>query len=149
VPVGNPRQIDPDHYSERYGPVPPQFARACRLSRGQRRSLGCSALVSGTASIVGEDTRHVDDLARQLDEVYANLVMLSDELAGKRAASSTDALARYKALRVYIPRPTDDAAVSSWLKASFPQIADPERVRANLCRPDLLVEVEGVLSFPD
>lgn len=146
-PIGNPRQIDPHQYSKRYGPLPPVFARACRLSREQSKLLQCSALVSGTASIVGEESHHHGDLTRQLEEVHLNLSTLSDALTETRASSPKEALARYRALRVYIPHAKDDVQVSAWLCETFPQIRSPELVRADLCRKELLVEIEGTLSF--
>jgi chorismate lyase/3-hydroxybenzoate synthase len=146
-PVANPRQIAPHRYSERYGPLPPVFARACGLSPAQRNLLKRSALVSGTASIVGEETRHTGDLARQLDEIRLNLASLSDALADKQAPTEQEALACYSDLRVYIPDEKDDAGVCSWLRDIFPQVSRPELVRTDLCRRDLQVEIEGTLTF--
>src|SRR5262249_38335989 len=57
VPFDNPRQIPPYLYSRRYGRRPPCFARATKL--------GSRLLIGGTASILGEDTRHEDDIEAQ------------------------------------------------------------------------------------
>ncbi len=146
-PIANPRQTAPHHYSERYGPLPPVFARACGLSPAQRNLLERSALVSGTASIVGEETRHTGNLARQLGEIRLNLASLSDALADKQASTEQEALERYSDLRVYIPDEKDDAGISSWLRDVFPHISCPELVRADLCRSDLQVEIEGTITF--
>ena len=147
-PVENPRQLSPHCYSNRYGPVPPVFARACLLTPNQRNLFECSALVSGTASIVGEETRHLGDLARQIDETFLNLASLSDVLANKQAATRQDALDRYHALRIYVPRPENRAEIASRLEKVFRLVANPEFVEMDLCRTDLLLEVEGTLSFP-
>jgi chorismate lyase/3-hydroxybenzoate synthase len=148
-PIENPRQISPHCYSKRYGPVPPVFARACILTPSQRNLLGCSALVSGTASIVGEDTEHRGDLAGQIDETCRNLASLSNALAGKEAVTLQDALDRYDALRVYVPHVHNHAEVRDRFQEIFRVASALEFVQVDLCRPDLLLEVEGTLSFPE
>ncbi len=147
-PINNPRQSAPHCYSERYGPVPPVFARACLLTPSQRNLFGCSALVSGTASIVGEDTQHRGDLMGQIDETCLNLASLSNVLADKQAATKQDALDRYDALRVYVPRSDDRVEILSRFQEIFRLVPTLEFVEVDLCRPDLLLEVEGTLSFP-
>jgi enamine deaminase RidA (YjgF/YER057c/UK114 family) len=146
-PVDNPRQITPHCYSKRYGPVPPTFARACLLIKSQRNMFQCSALVSGTASIVGEDTQHRGDLSRQIDETCLNLASVSDSLADKRSETVRDALDRYVDLRVYVPRPDDHVEILSRFKTTFRFIPTLEVVTVDLCRSDLLLEVEGTLRL--
>ena len=113
------------------------------------------ALVSGTASIVGEETCHAGDLAAQLQELSLNLAALvaamHEDGASWRIGCATDAdirraLTRYDALRAYVPNAEHDEAVIEWVRETLPQLDEIEIVRADLCRPDLLVEVEGTLS---
>lgn len=148
-PVENPRQIPPRCYSRRYGTLPPVFARACLLTERQCRLFGCSALVSGTASIVGEDTRHRGDIAKQIDETCRNLAALSDVLAGNEAVTIQGALDRYETLRVYLPCGGDRAEVEARFHEMFKLALDLEFVEVDLCRPDLLLEAEGTLSFSE
>ncbi len=68
-PVENPRQRSPWLYSDRYGPLPPCFSRASIAPVAGRKQL----LIGGTASIVGEDSRHLLDTGGQLDETFRNL----------------------------------------------------------------------------
>src|SRR6185503_5831087 len=69
APVENPRQIAPWQYSRRYGPKPPCFARGTVTRLNDRRML----LIGGTASIVGEESRHPGDLTAQVGELLINL----------------------------------------------------------------------------
>jgi chorismate lyase/3-hydroxybenzoate synthase len=148
-PIDNPRQVSPYRYSRRYGPLPPCFARATRFGpwRGHERV----AIVSGTASIVGEDARHPALLDGQLREIFSNLAAISDaasESAVERSsfrAPEGRALSRYRQLRTYVVRRGDQERVLESIKACFPELEGVELVAADLCRPELLVEVEGLL----
>src|SRR5262249_25234544 len=72
VAVTNPRQVAPYHYSQRFGPLPPCFARATKLTDPPGLLL-----VGGTASVRGEDSVHTDDLASQVSETFLNLASLT------------------------------------------------------------------------
>ena len=137
TPVENPRQISAYRYSPRYGPLPPCFARATRLYNGHGVDW---LLVGGTASVTGEDSAHLGDLDGQLEETALNLGALV------RAASRAgdDALERFEHLRVYHPRAEDSCYLSRTLAARFPSVERLELVQSDLCRPELLLEIEGV-----
>ncbi len=155
IPIENPRQIPPYCYSRRYGPVAPCFSRASLLEQEPPAWHGRrTALVAGTASIVGEDTRHPGDVEAQLRETLLNLAWLSTTVAGERPPSDAGlgepargALARYGDLRAYVVRSEDADAVLSGLRQAFPGARHLELASADLCRPELLVEVEGILSL--
>lgn len=154
-PIDNPRQIEPHAYSARYGPVPPRFARGVKVPPTLVEELGFPrALISGTASIVGEETRHPGDLGAQLLETAVNLATVALAAGGPVdprpvGAPLDDALAEalggYAHLRVYLPRSEDESTLLDWIDAHFSLEAPPEIVNADLCRTDLLVEVEGTL----
>jgi chorismate lyase/3-hydroxybenzoate synthase len=131
--VESPRQRPSTRYSKRWGPRPPCFARAVVLPA---RAIGWSAqgdcaLVSGTASIVGEDSMHAGDLAAQLDETCANLAALAP-------------LRTHRALRAYVREPASAAFVAAELRRRFSALDALELAIADLCRRELLVEIEGV-----
>jgi len=154
-PIENPRQTPAHRYSDRYGPLPPCFARATLVVAppGSSQRL---AIVAGTASIVGEDSQHPADLAAQLGETLLNLAHLSATFAGEvpRAllapggAEVKRALARYCRLRVYVVRLEDAAPVIAGVRRAFPRVQDLELFRADLCRSELLVEIEGLACAP-
>ena len=64
--VGNPRQTQAYQYPRQYGPSPPSFSRAILLPSGM-------LMGSGTASIVGHESRHDGNLEAQVEETLANL----------------------------------------------------------------------------
>jgi chorismate lyase / 3-hydroxybenzoate synthase len=139
TPVENPRQKPAYKYSRRFGPMPPCFSRATIAAvNGERRLL-----VGGTASIVGEDSLHEGDVAAQLEETFRNLEALIDA-AGED--SSTTALSRLVDLRVYVARPEDVPAVAAALSTRCPR-ARVDLAVARVCRPELLVEIEGVAAL--
>ena len=133
--VENPRQVPSYRYSRRFGPRPPCFARATAVNWADDGAA--RILVGGTASIRGEESMHVGNLAAQGSETFENL----DALV--RAAGGAG-LAAFEALRVYYVHDADRTAIERMVSAAFGHLGGIEYVRADLCRPDLLVEIEGV-----
>ena len=133
--VENPRQVPSYKYSRRFGPRPPCFARATAVdwSDGGAPIL----LVGGTASIRGEETAHAGHLAAQARETFDNLAALVESAGGA-------GLSAFEALRVYYVHEADRRAIERLVFKAFPHLCDVEYVHADLCRPDLLVEIEGV-----
>jgi chorismate lyase/3-hydroxybenzoate synthase len=121
--------------------MPPCFSRATIANvNGQRRLL-----VGGTASIVGEDSLHVDDVDRQLEETLRNLAALIDAAAEGSAPGA--ALGRLLDLRVYVARQEDAPPIRAVLAARCPRAERIELTIARVCRPELLVEIEGVADL--
>lgn len=159
--IENPRQIPAWRYSLRYGPKPPCFARATRIERGRRSWL----LVGGTASVRGEDSFHTGDLRGQLEETLRNLAALVESAeAGEPAAAATATggeaggrvlppaelaalLGRYRQLRVYHPRTEHGPELESELRRRLGPEVGLEMVAVDLCRPELLVEIEGLAEL--
>jgi chorismate lyase/3-hydroxybenzoate synthase len=137
VAVENPRQTSPMRYSQRWGPLPPYFSRATLLPTPLPGDDERCALISGTASIVGEDTQHAGELAPQIGETIANLASLAHELGG----------ARFRELRIYVAREKDAGAVAAAFTAAYPQLERLEVAAADLCRAELLLEAEGVATL--
>jgi chorismate lyase/3-hydroxybenzoate synthase len=148
-PIENPRQVPAYSYSDRYGPLPPCFARATlvdSLAGGPGRLL----LVGGTASLRGEDSIH-RDVRAQTSETFENLSKLLAAARAKAGASDADtdidiaaSLAAFSTLRVYIVRCEDADIVREMVMANVPQTTSVEFAQADLCRQELLVEIEGV-----
>ncbi len=134
----NPRQQAAYQYSRRYGPMPPCFARATLLNGTSPDAIRHALLIAGTASVLGEDTVHVQDLDAQLDETIANL----NEVA-KIAAQTSDGHGLYRELRIYLVDATQAERVAQRFAAAFPTLEWIEWMPADLCRSDLLIEVEG------
>ena len=141
TPVENPRQKPAYKYSQRYGPMPPCFSRATIADVNGRRRL----LVGGTASIVGEDSAHLNDVGAQLEETLRNLEALIDAATGQKESGC--ALARLIDLRVYVSRAEDAPSIHAELTARCPRASRIELVIARVCRPELLLEIEGVAEI--
>ncbi len=145
IPVENPRQIPSYHYSSRYGPVPPCFARASRVTVGPARRPWL--LVGGTASVCGEETVHPEDFDAQAAETCRNLAaVVAAAMTGGGAGAREDLLERYRHLRAYYVRAEHESRVARWIEDQFPD-AEVELMQAELCRDDLLIEAEGVAEL--
>jgi hypothetical protein len=136
-PLENPRQQPAYRYSARHGPRPPCFARATRVAL----PLGGALLVGGTAAVRGEESMHAGALAAQVDETLLNL----GALLGAAGAPSLHAFTH---VRVYYLRPEDRRALDG-LASRFHAACDLEFVRADICRRELLVEIEGLARLPE
>jgi hypothetical protein len=143
--VNNPRQVAPYHYSQRFGPLPPCFARATRLAHPPQ-----TLLVGGTASVRGEDSVHVEDAPAQLSETFTNLASLVGAAINDKPTTTSKqvrCLAAFRELRVYFPDPADRAQIEAAIASNFPNLRRLELLHADLCRAELMVEIEGVADL--
>lgn len=141
-PLENPRQIPAYNYSDSYGPLPPCFARATGLGHTDHDLMRGTLLIGGTASIVGETTQHHDNIDGQLDETLRNMSHLLAVGCGDKADDRV--LQHVEALRVYVVRAADCQRVVEVLTRRMMGLKHMEVAHADLCRPCLLVEIEGV-----
>jgi len=132
-PIANPRQRAAHRYSKKFGPIPPCFARAVAVDSNRQLIIG------GTASVVDEVSMHVGDLPRQLIETRENLHALVKAAFGPRA----DPAACIEQLRVYHVRREDRQFIEQFLKPNFPCVKSVDFLQGDLCRGNLLVEIEG------
>ena len=138
--VDNPRQIRPERYSSVWGPLPPAFIRSAVVSG---LDSGPLLVVSGTASVRGEETMHQGDPDRQLEETIVNLRELMRRVASITGVTG-HASGGLDTMLVYVPRAEHLERLRRGITA---ELADPgsdvEFRVGELCRPDLLVEIEG------
>lgn len=138
--IENPRQTSAYHYPPRYGVHRPSFSRACVLARSQ----GTNLFISGTASIVGHESRHPGDVVAQTHETLANIEALIEE-ANRVVGERRYSLAALK-FKVYVRRAADLALVARTLGACVQPSAPIVYLCADVCRTDLLVEIEATGS---
>ncbi len=137
-PVENPRQTSAYHYPAQYGPRSPTFSRAM-VARGAKESL---LFISGTASIVGHASVHIGNVSAQTRETITNLRTLIDQaplINGASAANDTRLL-----LKAYLREPEYLPIVQEQLRMTFGPTMQVIYLQADICRSDLLLEVEGV-----
>lgn len=135
TPIENPRQVSAYHYPPQYGPKSPTFARAFLAPAPQNIFY-----VSGTASIVGHETLHADDVRAQTRETIANILALKNE-AEKHGV---DTKCRATHIKVYVRHAADIGAVRAEIDAGelVEKNTDIVYFEADICRRDLLVEIE-------
>lgn len=148
TPIDNPRQIAPYQYSRRYGPIPPCFSRATVLGDEDRTLL----LAGGTSSVHGEESVYCGDLEAQARETFINLAALVSTARGEAVENQLKPataipLRRYHDLRVYHVHSEDRGVLARMIGDWFGGVENIEFVQADLCRRDLLVEIEGVAGL--
>ena len=144
VPINNPSQIAAHTYSENVlegeGCVlktTPKFERARYLELYQKKLI----FISGTASIVGEKTVGVDDPAEQTEVTIRNIKQLYskqiiEDISGKQINP------KYGHARVYLKNRRDFSVIKRTFKSHFGNLP-VVYIIADICRKDLLVEIEG------
>ena len=141
LPLENPQQTAACDYASSYSPHSPKFSRAMAVVQGHF----VTTLVSGTASIVNQQTVHPGDAARQTEQTIQNIAILIAPANFARhglpgAGASLRDLAK---LRVYVKRPEDYLVCREVVERMLPGVP-VLYLRADVCRPDLLVEIEAV-----
>ncbi|SEQ23923.1 chorismate lyase / 3-hydroxybenzoate synthase [Ectothiorhodospira magna] len=140
IQIENPRQVSAFHYPRRYGPKSPSFSRATLKHWPDQPHL----YISGTASIVGHETLHTDVLT-QLDEIIENLRTLI-QAAGDDIRHQVHTPGHLSMLKVYVRHEADHAAIQARLEAALGTQAPVIYLRGDVCRHDLLVEIEGLYA---
>ena len=141
----NPQQTRPCDYQSTYSPHSPKFSRAMAVAQGHF----ISTLVSGTASIVGSKTVHPGDIVRQTGQTLENIErIIAPENFARHGLPGAGATRRDVAkLRVYVRRAEDYEACRQVVEERLPRVP-AIYLQADICRPDLLVEIEAVTFSP-
>ena len=119
----------------------PKYA-AIVIGAGNARQL----LISGTASIVGSESRHDGSVEQQIKETVRNIRSLIEhgaKLADRKIGEvrSTGGL-----FRVYLRRSSDIDLVKQVLSVELGYNSQVVFLRGDMCRRELDLEIEGV--FP-
>ncbi|MGJ7496185.1 hypothetical protein ACSFA8_13995 [Variovorax sp. RT4R15] len=146
LPVENPRQVSAYHYPADYGPRSPTFSRAALAPLGGGQ---VALFISGTASIVGHQTVHVGDVRAQLDETLLNLRAV---IAAANERSSANFTLERSDPVVYVRHPADAPGIRRQLEQALGAGSRFMRhavfLQADICRSDLLVEIEAHATEP-
>lgn len=134
--VENPRQISAYAYPRQYGPKSPSFSRATLVHWED----GAELLVSGTASVVGHETRHFGDVAAQMKETLSNLDSLLIE--AERQPGVGPGRLQAEALRLYVRDPGHASVAAALCQQRYPD-TPLSVLQGDICRSELLLEVEG------
>jgi enamine deaminase RidA (YjgF/YER057c/UK114 family) len=151
--VNNPKQINPYSYDQgvligtpadgQAQKTPPQFERAKLLQQYEKSQL----FVSGTASILGQETKGKNDVKEQTRITIENIKSLiaRENLIHHCSHLSGATPDKYRYIRVYVKNNEDITVVKSICSAYFGNVPI-NYVQADICREDLLVEIEAELS---
>jgi hypothetical protein len=139
----NPRQVPAHQYPKTYGPRSPSFARATLLPESEKLFL------SGTASIIGHKTTNIADLDGQCDTTLENIQVLLQSVSEK-SGGKVD-MASFRLLKAYVRHDRDIPHVRERLRDAVGPQVPIEMFNVDICRSELLLEVEGVLDmkFPE
>ena len=140
--IENPRQISASLYPPQYGLRSPMFARAALVPNG----AGAQLLVSGTASIVGLESLHPGDPERQLEETARNFEALVEAAMRADVGRPRPTRVALESLKVYLRNADDYARLMPRVRQLF-HVEDPLVLRADICRRELLVEIEGTYAL--
>lgn len=148
-PIANPGQIDAHRYSEMVlkgnsaVKCTPKFERAKLVTIGSRNYI----YVSGTASILGENTVHEGDVEKQTLTTIENIKRLfSRENQEKLGLDFDMEQIQFSHLRVYVKYKEDIPAVEKVCEAELRSKSYLYLV-SDVCRENLLVEIEGVFNL--
>jgi enamine deaminase RidA (YjgF/YER057c/UK114 family) len=143
IAIENPRQVSAYDYPDQYGPRAPSFSRAA-LWQGATAAEDI-LFVSGTASIVGHETRHRGDAVAQTHETVANVkAVLAQARARVRGEPKPDLSLGDLALKTYVRHRAHLPAVRCALAAAGVAVDRVLFLQADICRADLLLEIEAV-----
>lgn len=137
----NPRQMSAFDYPKEYSAKSPKFSRAMAIRMGDH----LTTWVSGTASIVNAETVFPGDVEKQTNQTLDNIEnLISAEnfsrLGWQGGGASLNDLAK---IRVYVRRAEDYEKCRTVCEKRLGTVPSVYAI-ADVCRPDLLVEIEGV-----
>ncbi|MCB1236812.1 MAG: dioxygenase [Verrucomicrobiae bacterium] len=137
----NPRQVSAFDYPPEYSKKSPKFARAMGIRIGNH----LTTWVSGTASIIDSETVHPGDVVGQTEQTLDNIANLisRENYARHGWADAGATLSDLAKARIYVKRPEDYEKCREVCQRRLGSIPTVYAV-ADVCRPDLLVEIEAV-----
>ena len=141
LPLENPQQTPAYAYSPRYSPQSPKFSRAMALVLGNY----VTTWISGTASIVNSESQHPGDIGKQTEQTIDNIERLiaPENFAAHGVKGAGATLSDLAKVRVYVKRAEDFEECRRVCERRFGTVPAIYAL-ADVCRPELLVEIEGV-----
>jgi enamine deaminase RidA (YjgF/YER057c/UK114 family) len=120
----------------------PKFERAKVLISNKQ----CTIFVSGTAAIRNEKSSHIDNVSLQTIETIANINYLISSGNLKNNGWQVKSEAKLTSIRVYVKNKNDFEIVKLEVEKAWPAIQSIY-LEAEVCRPELLVEIEGIAEI--
>lgn len=140
--LSNPRQLNAYEYPPSYGPRSPSFARAtlCRFLPNT------TLFIAGTASVVGHASQHLDAPGDQTHESIRNVQAILERAS---SVCGTDLLSHphHAVFKVYVRDLTHFSDIRAALYESSLPVPECVFLQSDLCRRELLMEIEGVITL--
>ncbi|MBO9699915.1 MAG: hypothetical protein J7604_06870 [Sporocytophaga sp.] len=139
----NKLQIPAYQYSLKYGKLPPVFSRGSVCELKNETLL----FISGTASVVNEDTAFADNIVAQIKQTFKNIHMLINGSNLKGYGLDYEfGFDDLIFLRVYYKYEKDKALIESEVNKVAPDTCRISYVNTDICRKELVLEIEGICS---
>lgn len=132
--VENPVQTSAYHYPREYGPASPSFARATLA--GQNSEI---LFISGTASILNAQSCFLGDLVKQAELSCQNILRVMQQ-----AQQISQCSYQLQLAKVYLRNAHDYPLAASIVKALLGPNCQTVWLQADICRTELLIEIEGI-----
>jgi enamine deaminase RidA (YjgF/YER057c/UK114 family) len=141
LPLENPQQTPAYAYHPKYSPQSPKFSRAKALILGGY----ITTWISGTASVVHSESLHPADVQKQTHQTIDNIehLLAPDNFAFHGIRGAGAGLRDLAKIRIYLKRAEDFPKCKAICESRFGPVPAIYAV-ADICRPELLVEIEGV-----
>lgn len=141
VALENPGQTSAFDYEKRFSIKSPKFSRAMAVVVDDYATIW----ISGTASILDSESVHIGDIEKQTHQTIDNIESLiaEENLARHGFKGCGATLQELAKVRVYIKHAEDYEKCRAICEARFGPLPIIY-ANADVCRPDLLVEIEGV-----
>ena len=140
-PIDNPLQIAAHSYSQNVldGKSIALFGEKSTPKFERARLLGNTIFISGTAAIKGEESINSNNAVEQTAET----MKIMDRLVSKDNIPTANNGSHYHMLRIYVKYANDVDSVREFMDLHYPTTPKHYLI-ANVCRPELLVEIEGI-----
>ncbi len=154
-PVKNPQQVDAHKYSsevlgnnklsDKFIKSPPKFERAKAIALDDNIII----YVSGTAAIKGQLSMAQNDAYYQTLVTIDNIEQLTSikNLIAHHIPVSTLSVVEPVSFRIYAKTSADIQKVQTAFKSKFGKMKNVQYLIADICRPELLVEIEGTYQI--
>lgn len=140
----NPRQTPAFEYPPEYGPRPPSFSRATAVTSGREQQV----FISGTAAIRGHASVSGRDIGGQLGCTLENLGLIGRATGVGQDLGAPAAWRR--SFKIFLRDPADLGVARARLDRDLLRPGDTvSYIQADICRSDLLVEIEATLVSRD
>lgn len=136
--VENPKQTPAYHYHNEGAPC---------FSRGCYDNTLDTFCISGTASIINNLTKGTEDIKTQFKTTLKNInTLISKENLLNYNLDKNYTLKDIDCIKVYIKQEKDSKLIKDLCSHAFSNKASIAYLQADICRPELLLEIEGIIQ---